>query len=895
VSGALIPGTAAPIQGHATDCPCCGGGAGPRRHDNPPGLSAIAYRAGTHGSFKRAMLARLSAPEFPALAGLRTRDDTDPAIALLDAFAVTADILTFYQERIAQESYLPTATERDALWALAGLVGYAPGPGVAGSVDLALTLEAAPGAPGQAVEATTLPPGLRVQSIPGPGQTSQTYETIEPIEARLAWNSLRARRDVAFMPRAEDRVAWLAAGPALRPGDALLFVRRGRLPGGGGWALRFVTAVTPDAAAGRIAVALDGTIGAGAADPQGAPHIFALRARSALFGAAAPHPAALTLAVRVALGGPAADWEFAFQGSTVLLDQAQPAVLAGGWLVLAHGTMRRLYRVQRAEETGLAAFGLSGRATAVTLDNADGLGLFAGTSYRGTVALAGSEALAPAEAPLIDPVWGDAIVLDRVVPTLPEGRRLVLRGRAAVILAPAGATLLAADGSGRQVPEGERLVATAAPRPLGFGALRWFLRDAGGFEGVLDLNAEPLFATAAPNAPMIAEVATLLRQEAEDATHARLRLTQALAHAFDRDSLVILANIARATHGETVSEILGGGNPAQASQRFTLAQAPLTHIRAKEGRGADSTLTIEAGGLRWQQVPTLLDQPPGARVFTTQRGADGKVSVRFGDGMEGARLPAGQNNIQARYRRGTGLVGLAPAGAISLLAARPLGLKAAENPLPAEGAQDPEGPEEVRARAPASVLTLGRVVSLGDVADFAAGYAGIAKARADAVWADGARRIFVTVAGPEGQVVGTDTLEGLRAALHRAAEPGLLLTLGPAGAAQARLRLRITVQPGFVAAPVLAGVATRLGAAFSFAARGFAEPMALSAVIAAAVAVPGVLGAHALRFARDLPPDHADVAHPLLRAAGAGPGADGRLRGAELLLLEAQPEIEVAP
>jgi predicted phage baseplate assembly protein len=263
--------------------------------------------------------------------------------------------------------------------------------------------------------------------------------------------------------------------------------------------------------------------------------------------------------------------------------------------------------------------------------------------------------------------------------------------------------------------------------------------------------------------------------------------------------------------------------------------------------------------------------------------------------MEGARLPAGQNNIQARYRRGTGLVGLAPAGAISLLAARPLGLKAAENPLPAEGAQDPEGPEEVRARAPASVLTLGRVVSLGDVADFAAGYAGIAKARADAVWADGARRIFVTVAGPEGQVVGTDTLEGLRAALHRAAEPGLLLTLGPAGAAQARLRLRITVQPGFVAAPVLAGVATRLGAAFSFAARGFAEPMALSAVIAAAVAVPGVLGAHALRFARDLPPDHADVAHPLLRAAGAGPGADGRLRGAELLLLEAQPEIEVAP
>lgn len=894
MSDALIPGTAAPIAAHSADCPCCGGAPALRRHDNPAGLSAIAYRAGTHGSFKRAMLARLSAPQFPALAGLRTRDDTDPAIALLDAFAVTADILTFYQERIAQESYLPTATETEALWALAGLVGYAPGPGVAASVDLALTLEAAPGAPEQALEATTVAPGLRVQSIPGPGQTSQSYETIEPVEARLAWNSLRPRRTVPFRPRAEDRVAWLAAGVVLRPGDALLFVRRGRMPSGGGWALRFVTAVTPDAAAGRVAVALDGTIGAGSADPQGAPHIFALRVRTGLFGAAAPHPAALTLAVRVALGGPAADWDFAFEGSTVLLDQAQPAVLAGGWLVLANGTMRRLYRVQRAEETGRAAFGLSGRATAATLDTADGLGLFAGASYRGTAALAGSESLTPAEAPLIDPVWGDSVVLDRVVPTLPEGRRLILRGRAAVILAPANATLLAADGSARQLLEGERLVTTAAPRPRDFGMTRWFLRDAGGFEGVLDLNAEPLFATAAPDAPMIAEVATLLRQETEDATHARLRLTQNLANAFDRESLVILANIARATHGESVSEILGGGDPARGSQRFTLAQAPLTHTRAQEGRGAASTLTIEAGGLRWQNVQSLLDQPPHARVFTTRRGPDGRVSVTFGDGVEGARLPSGQNNIQARYRRGTGLAGLAPAGAISLLAARPLGLKAAENPMPAEGAQDPEGPEELRIRAPASVLTLGRVVSLGDVADFAAGYAGIAKARADTVWADGARRIFVTVAGPAGSTVGTETLEGLRAALHRAAEPGLLLALGPARAVQARLRLRIAIKPGFVEAPVLAAVAATLARHFGFAARVFAEPMALSAVIAAAVSVSGVLGAHALRFARDTAPDNADTAHPALRAAGAGLGADGRLQGAELLVLEAAPVIEVA-
>ncbi|WP_431284196.1 putative baseplate assembly protein [Humitalea sp. 24SJ18S-53] len=891
----IIPGTAAPIAGHAPGCACCTGRAGTVAHDNPPGLTTVAYRAGTHGSFKQAMLARLSAPEFPALAGLRTREDDDPAIALLDAFAATADILTFYQERIIQESYLPTATEPEALSALAGLVGYAPGAGVAASVDLALTLEPAPGAPEQALAGTNLSPGLRVQSIPGPGQTSQAYETIEPIEARVAWNSFAPRRTVPFLPRAGDRVAWIGAGVALRPGDALLFVTRNRTAGGAGWSLRFVVSVEPDAAANRQGVTLDGTIDAGAANAAGPPRVFALRARTALFGASAPNPAALTAAVRTALGGTATDWAFAFTDGVVLLDQALPSVVAGGWLVLATATARALFRINRAKETALAAYGLSGRATEVVPDTAAGLSQFDAAAYRGTAAYAGSEPLPLAEAPLIDPVLGDLIVLDRPVPTLPEGRRLILRGRAAVVLAPASATLTGADGSTRAVAEGARLVLAAAPRDLGNGQARWLLRDADGFLGALTLSDDPLFAIAGTEAPQITEVVTLLRQEAADPAHAALRLTQPLAAAFDRASLTILGNIARATHGEAVSEILGGGYPGRGSQSFTLAQAPLTYTRTREGRGAASSLTIDAGGIRWQEVPTLLDQGPRDRVFSTSLGADGKLTLRFGDGREGARLPAGQNNIHARYRRGTGLAGLAPAGAVSLLTARPLGLKAAENPMPAEGAQNPEGPEDLRRNAPASVLTLGRVVSHGDVADFAAGFAGIAKARADLVWAGAARRIFVTVAGPDGATVGDETLDALRAALGRAAEPGLLLALGPARPVRARLRLRLQLVPQWEPEPVRAAVAAILARRFGFSARAFAEPMALSAVIAAVVAVPGVLGAQAQHFARDVPPDNALIAHPRLRAAGAGPGADGTLRGAELLLLEANPDIAVVP
>ena len=53
------------------------------------------------------------------LHGLTTRSRWDPSIALLDSWATVADVLTFYQERIATEGYLRTATERRSILELA--------------------------------------------------------------------------------------------------------------------------------------------------------------------------------------------------------------------------------------------------------------------------------------------------------------------------------------------------------------------------------------------------------------------------------------------------------------------------------------------------------------------------------------------------------------------------------------------------------------------------------------------------------------------------------------------------------------------------------------------------------------------------------------------------------
>src|SRR5271165_3409960 len=116
-------------------CGCCAGTSvqTPQPRSTAPGLSAVPYRAGTWASFKESMLARLSSSDYPALLPLKTRDDDDFTIALLDATSVVLDILTFYQERLANENYLRTAVQLRSLVELSRLIGYQPAPGVSAS------------------------------------------------------------------------------------------------------------------------------------------------------------------------------------------------------------------------------------------------------------------------------------------------------------------------------------------------------------------------------------------------------------------------------------------------------------------------------------------------------------------------------------------------------------------------------------------------------------------------------------------------------------------------------------------------------------------------------------------------------------------------------------------
>jgi hypothetical protein len=93
---------------------------------------------------------------------------------LLDAGATIADVLTFYQERFANEFYLRTATERRSILELGRLIGYELRPGVAASTYLVFTLEDSPGDPEKATKQTTIEAGTKVQSIPAPGRSRKS-------------------------------------------------------------------------------------------------------------------------------------------------------------------------------------------------------------------------------------------------------------------------------------------------------------------------------------------------------------------------------------------------------------------------------------------------------------------------------------------------------------------------------------------------------------------------------------------------------------------------------------------------------------------------------------------------------------------------------------------------
>lgn len=896
----LIAGLADPFAAGA-DCGCCEGiaVATPRPVENRPGLPAVSYRPGRFVDFRTSQLARLSADERPALASLRSRENDDFTIALIDAWSCVCDVLTFYQERIANESWLGTATERLSLVELGRLIGYRPAPGIAAAATLAFTMEDPPGAPSP-VASVSLPLGSRVQSVPGPGETAQTFETVETIDARVVWNDLIPRQSQFSAPVKGDTGTWLAGvATGLKVGDAIVILGDERQTGPKTelWDFRKLTSVQTDPAGDRTRV--DWTPPLGSETPPGdtaksGHKFFAMRGRAALFGWNAPHPKLLPKA-----GESEPDWQFHLQHKTIQLDSLQDAFVVGSWVALTrpYGLVE-LYRIEEAVDAGRAEFAISGRGTQLTLDaaKAEDLDVFA-REYRSVSVYGNSEELLFSPVPILTPVMGDWIALSGLVEGLGEGRRLVVRGRRAQAMVMAKGLVLTVPEDPAMTAElvaGTRVTLLAAPAPTA-SSQRWIwhLRAPGGFEGYVEAEEGAfLYVAADETAEIFAEVPILAGLELDDETHSALRLTAALTGAFDRPTSLVHANVARATHGETTQEILGDGNGARPFQSFQLKQAPLTFVSAANETGSESTVAVRVDDVLWHEVPALYGRTARERVFEIQTRDDATASVQFGDGVAGARLPTGRNNVVATYRKGIGAAGNVAAGALTMALDRPLGLKDVFNPLPALGGEDPETLASARENAPIGTLTLGRVVSLENYRQFALGFAGIAKARADWMWAGGAKRIVVTVAAPGGAALDVSSggvLDNLTRALRDLGDPFVPLTVMGFRPAGFHLEGRIAVLPDHDPKIVFAAIEAALRDSYGFERRGFARLVASSEVLATVQQVPGVGGVDLDKLYRSKGQGSAPILHARLLAQPVSLAPGGKLLAAEILTLHPGP------
>jgi hypothetical protein len=859
-------------------CGCCEGikAETPQALFNRGGLSAIRYRIGEYADFRQSLHAALSSSAFSPLSLLRSRDDDEFSIGLIDAFACSADVLTFYQERIANESFLRTAVERVSLQEMGKLVGYRLRPGVAAETWLAFALDTPPIPPANLAPepgnfVTGVPPsltlesGLKVQSVPGPGEKPQTFELVETLdEARPAWNAIRPWLAEAHFPGRDEHEAWLAGvANNLKPGDALLFVGQEFVDSNDSdnWDLRLITDVTLDSDNDRTHVAWARGLGSSFpfSDPASQTFVFAMRKRAAVFGNNAPVWRSMDPRFRAGyaakFGGGANDGEWrdffisevapTAAGGAVDLDSVQSEIAADvagvtarrSFAILAKGgfnqpdenfpsgTYVELYRVTGTTEVSRANFAISGKVTRLHLAGENLDKVFKKT-VRETSVYGKSELLPLADRPVNAPVNGDRVPVHTSVDGLLPGRRLVIRG-----------------------------TRTSNNQPV---TLR----------------------------------ATLVAAHAVGTGRCELEITPPLPFSLLRASVVVHANVALASHGESVFQILGAGNASQSFQRFELQQLPLTYRAAGNEIGAAAELAVRVGDVTWKELPTMYPAAPTERAFTLETDEQGRRVVAFGDGLRGVRLPSGVNNVRAAYRKGLGAEGNVGTDKLTQLMTRPLGLKSVSNPLPAEGGTDPEEASAARQTIPLTTRTLGRTVSLLDYEDFARAFSGIVKASAAVLQPRNGQTIAITLAAPNGgTLTPTNPIwQNLLAALKSSGDPHVDVTLLDHQASTFRLGLRVKVDPVFESKAVLSAVEAALRAHFAFETRTLGQPVQQSDVIAVSQAVPGVVAIDLSRLYGGTQPVAQTLVSLQVRLLASRMRVEGGIaRPAELLTLDPAP------
>lgn len=798
--------------------------------------------------------------------------DADYQTMFVELWAYLADILTFYQERIANEAFLGTAALRDSLLRLAGLIDYRPSPGAAAGGWVGFTAAAN--------QSLTIPAGFRVGSRPRSGQQSVVFETAAPIFAAGDNNSLSLSLSSPQVPFAPGAVVLQGVNLGVAVGDNLVIVDQA----GKGLEtanLVQVTGVSPDAASGVTTVSWQDPLNVYSQATKGAA-VYAFRVKAAPFGYNAPlwdvlsptltnsnQPTTSAVSPASAIGPastvtasspqPAAVpvlYPISWEHRTLPPPPSQPAgtvqlqfndwffipvplTPGPGWeptnqlfldrtysqlnysnsnqglaVLLTDDNVFQVLTVIDSRDTAKTAYSLASQSTRLTFYQQISTRTF---PLRNTVVLTGSELLPlQVDLPIPDPLTGASLALAGIHTLLQDGQTVVLQGN---LFDPA-------SNSASPTVAAEAAILDGAPQP-------------DQVKGVTIVN-----------------------------------LKQGLTNQYSIASCVLLANVAGINQGQTVNdEILGSGD-STAFQSYPLKKTPLTYLPSTDPEGlsaVDSTLTVSVNGVAWSEQPNLATSAPGDSVFVTTLDDSGQTTVVFGDGFNGARPPTGVDNVHAHYRNGLGAAGNLPSGAVQQLVDSLTNLQKVANPIPTSGGADQESPGSIRKNAPGSLQTFGRAVSVADYAALASSYPGIAKA--SAAWIVQDPSTHLAVAHPYVQLTaattnmeplqGTSLATNLRRFLDGRRDPNVLLRIQDFTPVYIAVTVEIAINSQFPHQATLNSVNAALNPGvnpdgslgfFAFDRMQFGGTVYLSSLYAAVQAVAGVDNVVVTTLARVAPP-----------------------------------------
>ncbi len=263
--------------------------------------------------------------------------------------------------------------------------------------------------------------------------------------------------------------------------------------------------------------------------------------------------------------------------------------------------------------------------------------------------------------------------------------------------------------------------------------------------------------------------------------------------------------------------------------------------------------------LEWAPARDLLGAGPTTRAFVVEVEADGTAQLRFGDDVFGLR-PASGTSFDAVYRVGNGTAGNIGAGAIAhVVVDRPTPITGATNPLPASGGTEPEDAEHVRQSAPSAFRTQQRAVTLADYAEVTERKPEIQRAAASLRWTGSWPTVFVTVDRLGGRTVDEPFRTEISKYLDGYRLAGQDVDVAGSRFASLEIELDVCVKHDYFRSDV----EQQLRNVFSSGTapdgtRGFfhpdnftfGQPVWLSAIYAAAQAVPGVASLEVTKFQR---------------------------------------------